>query len=78
MVVNERTAYYEIQIKEYQIKLDQDAREIQNLRSELTKLQDEKTTLEQQLNKTIGTLKQDFESLQNELNNQGKFISWFS
>ncbi|CAF2154407.1 unnamed protein product [Rotaria magnacalcarata] len=45
MALNERESHYEVQIKEYQTKRDQAIRESQDLRTELTKLQD----LEQQI-----------------------------
>jgi len=58
---NEREIHYENQIKEYQTKRDQAVREIQDLRNELTRLQEEKTSNEKQLNESINSLKQDFE-----------------
>ncbi|CAF4743492.1 unnamed protein product [Rotaria sp. Silwood1] len=61
MALNERETHYEMQIKEYQSKRDQAIRETQDLRNELTKLQEEKTSNEQQLNDSINKLKQDFE-----------------
>jgi uncharacterized protein YeeX (DUF496 family) len=61
MALNERETHYETQIKEYQTKRDQAAREAQDLRTELTKLQEEKSSNEKQLNDTINSLKQDFE-----------------
>ncbi|CAF1284245.1 unnamed protein product [Rotaria sordida] len=61
MALNEREAHYEMQIKEYQTKRDQAIRETQDLRNELTKLQEEKTSNEKQLNDSINKLKQDFE-----------------
>jgi septal ring factor EnvC (AmiA/AmiB activator) len=75
--VNEREDQYKSQIKEYQIKNDQAAREIQDLRSELTKLQQEKTDNENELNKTVNTLKQEFEKFRSE---RGKipFIQFIS
>jgi hypothetical protein len=50
MASNEREIHYENQIKEYQIKRDQTVREIQDLRNELTRLQEEKISNEKQLN----------------------------
>jgi chromosome segregation ATPase len=50
MASNEREIHYENQIKEYQIKRDQTVREIQDLRNELTRLQEEKFSNEKQLN----------------------------
>ncbi|CAF1202420.1 unnamed protein product [Adineta steineri] len=70
IILNERIAHYEIEIKEYQIKIDQDAREIQNLRVELIKIQEENTSHEQQLKNIIDTLKKDLAKLQNELNDR--------
>jgi chromosome segregation ATPase len=61
MTSNEREIHYENQIKEYQTKRDQAVREIQDLRNELTRLQEEKTSNEKQLNESINSLKQDFE-----------------
>lgn len=61
MALNERETHYETQIKEYQNKRDQAAREAQDLRTELTKVQEEKSSNEKQLNDTINSLKQDFE-----------------
>jgi chromosome segregation ATPase len=61
MALNERESHYEIQIKEYQTKRDQAVREIQDLRNELIKLQEEKSSNEKQLNDLINSLKQDFE-----------------
>jgi hypothetical protein len=71
MVLNERVAHYEIQIKENQVKMDQDARDIQDLRTELIKLHEEKTIHEEQSRKTIFALKQDFDKLQTESNDRG-------
>ncbi|CAF3805944.1 unnamed protein product [Adineta steineri] len=70
IILNERIAHYDIEIKEYQIKIDQDAREIQNLRIELIKIQEENTSHEQQLKNIIDTLKKDLVKLQNELNDR--------
>ena len=61
MALNERETHYETQIKEYQTKRDQAVRETQDLRAELTKLQEDKTSHEHQLTDSINTLKQDFE-----------------
>ncbi|CAF2613624.1 unnamed protein product [Rotaria sp. Silwood2] len=61
MALNDREAHYEMQIKEYQSKRDQAIRETQDLRNELTKLQEEKTSTEQNLNDSLNKLKQDFE-----------------
>ena len=61
MALNERETHYETQIKEYQTKRDQAVRETQDLRTELTKLQEEKTSNDKQLNDAINSLKQDFE-----------------
>jgi replicative DNA helicase len=72
MILNERIAHYEIQIKENQLQMNQDAHEIQQVRAELTKLNEEKTFHEEQLNKTIATLKQNLEKLQIESNDRGK------
>ncbi|CAF4009752.1 unnamed protein product, partial [Rotaria sordida] len=68
MAMDEREVDYQSQIKEYQNKIDQSLLEMQNVQSELIKLQEEKTTIENQFNETINTLKQDYEKLQNELN----------
>ncbi len=57
MALNERESHYENQIKEYQAKRDQASREIQDLRNELTKFQEEKSVIEKQ---SIDT-KEDFE-----------------
>ncbi|CAF3626009.1 unnamed protein product [Adineta steineri] len=70
IILNERIAHYDIEIKEYQIKIDQDAREIQNLRVELIKIQEENTSHEQQLKNIIDTLQKDLTKLQNELNDR--------
>jgi septal ring factor EnvC (AmiA/AmiB activator) len=81
MALNEREIHYETQIKEYQTKRDQAVREIQDLRTELAKFQEEKSLNEKQLNDSINTLKQDFEKqIQsyktqiNELENQSLFL----
>jgi hypothetical protein len=39
--------------------------EIQDLQSKLTSLQEDKTTMGNELNETINRLKQDYEELQN-------------
>jgi phage host-nuclease inhibitor protein Gam len=67
MALNEREAHYQSQIKEYQIKREQSLLEIQDLQTKLTKLQEEKTMNENQLNETINTLKQDYEAQYKEL-----------
>ncbi len=61
MALNERETHYESQIKEYQTKRDQAARDTQDFRTELTKVQEEKSSNEKQLNDTINSLKQDLE-----------------
>jgi septal ring factor EnvC (AmiA/AmiB activator) len=61
MALNERETHYETQIKEYQSKRDQAIRETQDLRTELTKLKEEKTSNEKHLNETLNSSKQDFE-----------------
>ncbi|CAF3799451.1 unnamed protein product [Rotaria sp. Silwood1] len=61
MTLNEREVHYEMKIEEYQTKRDQAIRETQDLRNELTKLQEEKSSNEKQLNDSINKLKQDFE-----------------
>jgi len=69
-MLNERIAHYEIEIKKYQIKIDEDVHEIQNLLDELKILQEEKTVHEQ----TVETLKQSCKELQtevDELNERG-------
>jgi predicted nucleic acid-binding Zn-ribbon protein len=75
MTSNEREAQYEIQIKEYQNKSEHDAREIQDLRSQLTQSQKDKIANETRVEENINTLKQDFEQqckeLQTELNDRG-------
>ncbi|CAF5215511.1 unnamed protein product, partial [Rotaria magnacalcarata] len=57
----------EIRMKEYQIQSEQDIREIQVLRTELTSLQEEKATQEKQFNDMIIKFKHDYETLKNEL-----------
>ena len=61
MTLNKRESHYENQIKELQTKRDQAIRESQDIRNELNKLQEDKTSIEKQLNETINSLKQDFE-----------------
>lgn len=61
MALNERETHYEQQIKEYQNKRDQAVRETQDLRTELTKVQEEKACSEKQLNDSLNSIKQDFE-----------------
>ena len=69
--MNERIAHYEIEIKEYQIKADQDTREFEQLRNELLNVQEEKVRQEKQFNETTETLKDELQRLQNELKSQG-------
>ncbi len=81
VILNERIAHYEIEIKEYQIKIDQDDHKMQNLLDELKSLQEEKISQEQKLNKTIETLKSTHQELRmeiDELNERGLFVSFFS
>ncbi|CAF4680459.1 unnamed protein product, partial [Rotaria sp. Silwood1] len=54
-------AHYQAQIKELETKKHQSLDEIQNLQSELIKLREDKNTIENQLNETIDSLKQDHE-----------------
>ncbi|CAF4376657.1 unnamed protein product, partial [Rotaria sordida] len=68
MVLDENKSQYNQQIDEYQKNLEFSLNETENIKSELIKLQEEKTTIENQFNETINTLKQDYEKLQNELN----------
>ena len=70
MILNERITNYEIQTKENQFQMEQDAHEIRNLRAELTKLQEEKALQEEQINQSNTTLKQSLEKLQNESNDR--------
>jgi len=65
---SERENYYKSEIKELKSKREESLLEIQNLQSKLTNLQEEKTTMEDKLNQTINTLKQDYEK---HLNKQG-------
>jgi DNA repair exonuclease SbcCD ATPase subunit len=69
--LNERESRYEQQIKEYQTKLDQSNHDLQNIQSELTKLQEEKVYNEKKSNDIINSLKQDherqYETLKTEL-----------
>jgi F0F1-type ATP synthase membrane subunit b/b' len=51
---------------EYKSKTDQSHLEMQHLQSKLKNLEDEKTTMENELNNTIDTLKQEFEKHQNQ------------
>jgi len=74
IILNERIAHYEIEIKEYQLKLDQNVQEIRSLIDQLQSLQEEKTAHEQQLNKNIEILKTSHQELQieiDELNERG-------
>ncbi|CAF1567044.1 unnamed protein product, partial [Rotaria sordida] len=68
MILDENKSEYNQQIDEYQKNLEFSLNETENIKSELIKLQEEKTTIENQFNETINTLKQDYEKLQNELN----------
>jgi predicted nucleic acid-binding Zn-ribbon protein len=84
MALNEREVRYQSQIEEYQAQNDQSLLQIQNLQSELTKLQEEKTNIETQLNETINTLKHDhekqykeLESEIDELNERGRLVHFF-
>ncbi|CAF5087035.1 unnamed protein product, partial [Rotaria sp. Silwood1] len=61
MATNEREAHYQAQIKELETKKHQSLDEIQHLQSELIKLREDKNTIENQLNETIDSLKQDHE-----------------
>jgi uncharacterized coiled-coil DUF342 family protein len=73
MALSERESHYEAQIKEYQTKRDQSARDMQDLRNELTKLQEEKTTNEKQFSAAREDLEkqiQSFTTQMNELDNQ--------
>ncbi|CAF4825203.1 unnamed protein product, partial [Rotaria sp. Silwood1] len=70
MALKEHEAFYELRIKEYQIKKDQDVHEIDILRAELANLQEEKLFHEKQLNEMIIKLKQDYENLKHELHEQ--------
>jgi uncharacterized coiled-coil DUF342 family protein len=72
--VNDREDHYKSQIKEYQVKNDQSTHEIQDLRSKLTKSQEEKTTF----NDTINSLRHDLETIQSELQERGKIIFVYS
>ena len=67
MAFNEREVYYQSQINEYQIMRDQVLLQMKDLQSELLQIQEEKRTIESQLNETINTLQQDHENFQNEL-----------
>ena len=71
ITLNERKSNYEQQIKEYETKLDQSTDEIERIRLELSKLQDEKVSCEQTANDTINRLKQDYEILKTELQDRG-------
>ncbi|CAF2768032.1 unnamed protein product [Rotaria sp. Silwood2] len=74
MAINERDAHYQSQIKEYQNKIDESLLEMQKVQSEVTKLREEKTTIENQFNETINTLKHDDEELSNKLNERENMI----
>ncbi|UJR09199.1 hypothetical protein I4U23_013447 [Adineta vaga] len=67
IILNERIAHYEIEIKEYQIRRDQDEHVIDNLRNELIRVREEKVVQEKNFNEIIDILKYDIEKLQNEL-----------
>ena len=68
--LSEREAHYETLINEYHTNRDQGILEMQDLRSELVKLQEEKIANETQLNDSINRLKQDFEKQINSLKTQ--------
>lgn len=72
MALSEREVHYQSQIKENQAHREKCLLEMQTLQAGLTKLQEEKTNTENELNKTINTLKQDFAKMQHELNERGK------
>ncbi|CAF3770324.1 unnamed protein product [Rotaria magnacalcarata] len=67
IILNERVGYYEIQIKEHQMKINQHVREIESLQTELTNLREEKLTDEKQWETMVQKYKQDYEILQTEL-----------
>lgn len=67
-IINERQSQYEQEIKDYQNKLDKTTHDFQNSQLELTKLQEENNSNEKKSNETINTLKHDYDSLKNELN----------
>ncbi len=64
---NEQELQYTKQIKEYKNNLDRAYENIQNLQDELTKLQEEKSTYEKQLDQS----NHEYERLQTELQNRG-------
>ncbi|CAF4680901.1 unnamed protein product, partial [Rotaria socialis] len=67
IILNERVGYYEIQIKEHQMKINQHVREIELLQTELTNLREEKLTDEKQWESMVQKFKQDYEILHAEL-----------
>ncbi|CAF0876473.1 unnamed protein product [Adineta ricciae] len=78
IIINERIAHYEIEIKEYQIKADQDTRELEQLRNQLFNVQEDKVQQDKQFNETIEALKQELQRLQNESKTQeGKINQTF-
>ncbi len=60
------------ELNEREVKRDQSLLEIQDLQTKLTNLQEEKTTMENELNETIDILKQNYEKFQND---HGKLVS---
>jgi len=75
--LNEREIYYEQQIKEYQNNINQATRETEQIRAELKQIHEENNLKEQKTNELINELKQNYEKVQIELNNQGRFIFSF-
>ena len=78
MALNDRETHYEAQIKEYQTKRDQAVRETQDLRNELTKLQEEKAANDTQLSASKQDLEKQIHSFTtqiNDLQNQSTSLS---
>ncbi|CAF3513773.1 unnamed protein product [Rotaria socialis] len=72
IILNERVGYYEIQIKEHQMKINQHVREIELLQTELTNLREEKLTDEKQWESMVQKFKQDYEILHAELQDRDR------
>lgn len=73
MTMNERETHYEQQIKEYQNNINQTTRETEKIRAELQQILEENNLKEKQTNALINELKQNYEKLQLEINDQGQF-----
>ena len=69
--------YYQQLLDKHTAEKDQAGHEIQDLRSALTKLDEEKAAHEKRLNETISTLQQTLENVQTEMNDRGLVMHVF-